>query len=85
EGAVSALLRFPPLKRLWTAQFTSGIGDMLGLLVLLLLAMQAAAVSGVSGDPVFGGGYRGMALVVAVVFGLRLLATLLFGAVLLGP
>ncbi|WP_435836788.1 dTMP kinase [Streptomyces albus] len=82
---MSALLRFPPLKRLWTAQFTSGIGDMLGLLVLLLLAMQAAAVSGVSGDPVFGGGYRGMALVVAVVFGLRLLATLLFGAVLLGP
>ncbi|NSC23110.1 dTMP kinase [Streptomyces albus subsp. chlorinus] len=85
EGAVTALLRFPPLRRLWTAQFTSGIGDMLGLLVLLLLAMQAAAVRGVAGDPVFGGGYRGMAFVVAVVFGLRLLATLLFGAVLLGP
>ncbi len=58
---------------------------MLGLLVLLLLAMQAAAVRGVAGDPVFGGGYRGMALVVATVFGLRLLSTLLFGAVLLGP
>ncbi|MGP3976844.1 dTMP kinase [Streptomyces sp. 8N114] len=85
EGAVTALLRFPPLRRLWTAQFTSGIGDMLGLLVLLLLAMQAAAVRGVAGDPVFGGGYRGMALVVAAVFGLRLLSTLLFGAVLLGP
>ncbi|MFE9330557.1 dTMP kinase [Streptomyces sp. NPDC006925] len=85
EGAVTALLRFPPLRRLWTAQFTSGIGDMLGLLVLLLLAMQAAAVRGVAGDPVFGGGYRGMALVVATVFGLRLLSTLLFGAVLLGP
>ncbi|RCG14191.1 dTMP kinase [Streptomyces reniochalinae] len=82
---MTALLRFPPLKRLWTAQFTSGIGDMLGLLVLLLLAMQAAAVRGVAGDPVFGGGYRGMAFVVAVVFGLRLLSTLLFGAVLLGP
>ncbi|OEV19823.1 hypothetical protein AN219_27590, partial [Streptomyces nanshensis] len=52
---------------------------------LLLLAMQAAAVRGVAGDPVFGGGYRGMALVVATVFGLRLLSTLLFGAVLLGP
>ncbi|WP_245979353.1 dTMP kinase [Streptomyces diacarni] len=85
EGAVTALLRFPPLRRLWTAQFTSGIGDMLALLVLLLLAMQAAAVRGVAGDPVFGGGYRGMAFVVAVVFGLRLLSTLLFGAVLLGP
>lgn len=82
---MTALLRFPPLRRLWTAQFTSGIGDMLGLLVLLLLAMQAAAVRGVAGDPVFGGGYRGMALVVAAVFGLRLLSTLLFGAVLLGP
>ncbi|MBQ1156754.1 dTMP kinase [Streptomyces sp. A73] len=82
---MTALLRFPPLRRLWTAQFTSGIGDMLGLLVLLLLAMQAAAVRGVAGDPVFGGGYRGMALVVAAVFGLRLLSTLLVGAVLLGP
>ncbi|MBO8194889.1 dTMP kinase [Streptomyces oryzae] len=82
---MTALLRFPPLRRLWSAQFTSGIGDMLGLLVLLLLAMQAAAVRGVAGDPVFGGGYRGMALVVAAVFGLRLLSTLLFGAVLLGP
>lgn len=85
EGAVRALLRFPPLRRLWSAQFTSGIGDMLALLVLLLLAMQAAAVRGVAGEPVFGGGYRGMALVVASVFGLRLLSTLLFGAVLLGP
>ncbi|GAA2606133.1 dTMP kinase [Streptomyces axinellae] len=85
EGAVSALLRFPPLRRLWSAQFTSGIGDMLALLVLLLLAMQAAAVRGVAGDPVFGGEYRGMALVVASVLGLRLLSTLLFGAVLLGP
>lgn len=82
---MGALLRFPPLRRLWSAQFTSGIGDMLGLLVLLLLAMQSAAVQGAAGDPVFGGGYRGMALVVAAVFGLRLLSTLLFGAVLLGP
>ena len=33
----------------------------------------------------FGGGYRGVALAVAAVFAARLLATLLFGAVLLGP
>ncbi|NGO67134.1 dTMP kinase [Streptomyces boncukensis] len=85
ESAIGALLRFPPLRRLWGAQFTGNIGDMLALLVLLLLTMQAAAVRGASGDAVFGGGYRGMALVVTAVFGLRLLSTLLFGAVLLGP
>ncbi|GAA2063138.1 hypothetical protein GCM10009801_06790 [Streptomyces albiaxialis] len=85
ENAVGALLRFPPLRRLWSAQFTSGIGDMLALLVLLLLTMQAAAVRSAAGDPLFGGGYRGMAFVVAAVFGVRLLSTLLFGAVLLGP
>ena len=85
ENAVGALLRFPPLRRLWSAQFTSGVGDMLALLVLLLLTMQAAAVRGAAGDAVFGGGYRGMAFVVAAVFGVRLLSTLLFGAVLLGP
>src|SRR5882757_7731887 len=33
----------------------------------------------------FGGGYRGIALAVAAVFAARLVATLLFGAVLLGP
>ncbi|MFG3254289.1 dTMP kinase [Streptomyces sp. NPDC048172] len=85
ENAVGALLRFPPLRRLWSAQFTGGIGDMLALLVLLLLTMQAAAVRSAGGDAVFGGGYRGMAFVVAAVFGVRLLSTLLFGAVLLGP
>src|SRR5690606_18507329 len=38
-----------------------------------------------SPDAYFGGGYRGVALVITVVFAARLLATLLFGAVLLGP
>ncbi|THA25231.1 dTMP kinase [Streptomyces sp. RKND-216] len=86
ERAVGALLRYGPLRRLWSAQFTGGVADVLGLLVLLLLALKAAAIAPVvGGDPVFGGGYRGVAFVVAAVFGARLLATLLFGAVLLGP
>ncbi|MFD6112000.1 dTMP kinase [Streptomyces yangpuensis] len=80
ERAVRALLRTPRLRRLWSAQLVSGIGDALALLVLVLLALQAAASEGA-----FGGGYRGAALAVAVVFGVRILATLLFGAVLLGP
>ncbi|NLU75532.1 dTMP kinase [Streptomyces sp. HNM0575] len=85
ERAVGALLRFGPLRRLWSAHLTSGIGDALALLVLLLLALQAATVRAAGADAVFGGGYRGMALVITAVFGARLLATLLFGAVLLGP
>ncbi|HWM37463.1 MAG TPA: dTMP kinase [Streptomyces sp.] len=85
ERAVGALLRFGPLRRLWSAQLTGGIGDALALLVLLLLALQAATVQATAGEAVFGGGYRGMALVVTAVFATRLLATLLFGAVLLGP
>ncbi|MER0244699.1 dTMP kinase [Streptomyces sp. HSW2009] len=80
ERAVRALLHFPPLRRLWSAQFVSGIGDALSVLVLLALSFQAAVAAGS-----FGGGYRGVALAVAAVFGARLLATLLFGAVLLGP
>lgn len=80
ERAVRALLRTPRLRRLWSAQLVSGIGDALALLVLVLLALQAAASEGG-----FGGGYRGAALAVAAVFGVRILATLLFGAVLLGP
>ncbi|CAM5459963.1 dTMP kinase [Streptomyces abikoensis] len=80
ERAVRSLLRFPPLRRLWNAQFAGGVGDSLALLVLLLLALQAAVAEGS-----FGGGYRGAALAVAAVVGARLLATLLFGAVLLGP
>ncbi|KUL35622.1 dTMP kinase [Streptomyces sp. NRRL F-4489] len=85
ERAVRALLRFPPLKRLWSAQFTGGVGDALSLLVLVLLALQAALYAPMGGQAAFGGGYRGAALAVTAVFGVRMLATLLFGAVLLGP
>ncbi|WP_328480543.1 dTMP kinase [Streptomyces sp. NBC_00377] len=80
ERAVRALLREPQLKRLWSAQLVSGVGDTLALLVCVLLVLQAAIVEGS-----FGGGYRGVAFAVATVFAVRILATLLFGAVLLGP
>ncbi|MFE7237352.1 dTMP kinase [Streptomyces sp. NPDC057580] len=80
ERAVRALLRVPPLKRLWSAQLVGGIGDALALLVMVLLSLQAAVLEGS-----FGSGYRGAAFAVAAVFGARILATLLFGAVLLGP
>ncbi|TQJ54729.1 dTMP kinase [Streptomyces sp. NBC_00080] len=80
ERAVRALLREPQLKRLWSAQLVSGVGDTLALLVFVLLVLQAAIVEGS-----FGGGYRGVAFAVATVFAVRILATLLFGAVLLGP
>ncbi|GAA2382711.1 hypothetical protein GCM10010420_00840 [Streptomyces glaucosporus] len=86
ERAVRALLRHAPLRRLWGAQLTAGVGDALALLVLVLLVLQTAVVvPATGGDPVLGGGYRGVALAVAAVLGVRLLATLLFGAVLLGP
>ncbi|MCX4818337.1 dTMP kinase [Streptomyces sp. NBC_01142] len=80
ERAVRALLRFPPLRRLWNAQVVGGVGDALAVLVLLLLSLQAAVSEGSFGD-----GYRGAAFAVAAVLGARVLATLLFGAVLLGP
>ncbi|WP_037827265.1 dTMP kinase [Streptomyces sp. NRRL F-5630] len=80
ERAVRALLRSQPLKRLWSAQFVGGVGDVLALLVLVVLVLQSAVLQGS-----FGGGYRGAALAVAAVVGARLVATLLFGAVLLGP
>ncbi len=80
ERAVRSLLRLPPLRRLWGAQFAGGIGDVLAVLVLLLLSLQAAIA-----EDSFGAGYRGAAFAVAAVFGARVLATLLFGAVLLGP
>ncbi|MCX4639706.1 dTMP kinase [Streptomyces platensis] len=85
ERAVRALLRFPPLKRLWSAQFVGGIGDALSMLVLVLLALQAALYVPLGGEAAFGGGYRGAALAVTAVFAARMLAMLLFGAVLLGP
>ncbi|MFE8007094.1 dTMP kinase [Streptomyces sp. NPDC057418] len=80
ERAVRALLRIPPLKRLWSAQLVGSIGDSLALLVLVLLSLQAAVLEGS-----FGAGYRGAAFAVAAVFGARILSTVLFGAVLLGP
>ncbi|MEU1278830.1 dTMP kinase [Streptomyces sp. NPDC005805] len=80
ERAVRALLRGQPLRRLWNAQAVGGTGDALGVLVLLLLALQAAVAS-----ETFGSGYRGAAFAVAAVLGARVLATVLFGAVLLGP
>ncbi|GAA0648921.1 hypothetical protein GCM10009535_28490 [Streptomyces thermocarboxydovorans] len=80
ERAVRALLRRPQLRRLWSAQLVGGVGDTLALLVLVLLMVQAAVAEGS-----FGGGYRGVAFAVATVFAVRILATLLFGAVLLGP
>ncbi|CAL9486887.1 Thymidylate kinase [Streptomyces sp. enrichment culture] len=80
ERAVRALLRRPQLRRLWGAQLVGGVADALALFVLVVLAVQAAIAAGS-----FGGGYRGVAFAVATVFGVRILATLLFGAVLLGP
>ncbi|MES4902597.1 MULTISPECIES: dTMP kinase [unclassified Streptomyces] len=80
ERAVRALLRHPPLRRLWSAQLVGGTADALAVLVLVLLSLQASVATGAFGD-----GYRGAALSVAAVLGARLLATLLFGAVLLGP
>ncbi|GGW95667.1 dTMP kinase [Streptomyces chryseus] len=80
ERAVRALLRLPPLRRLWSAQLVGNTGDALALLVLLLLSLQAAISEGS-----FGGGYRGAAFAVAAVFGARILATFIFGALLLGP
>ncbi|MGW2490547.1 dTMP kinase [Streptomyces sp. NPDC001606] len=80
ERAVRSLLRRPQLRRLWSAQLVSGVGDTLALLVLVVLVLQAAIAQGA-----FGGGYRGVAFAVAMVFAGRVLATLLFGAVLLGP
>ncbi|MFR9758085.1 dTMP kinase [Streptomyces sp. TR06-5] len=86
ERAVGALLRYGPLRRLWSARFTGGVADVLGLLVLLLLALHAAVAAPAAGAaPVLGGGYQGVALAVAAVFGARLLAALLFGVLLLGP
>ncbi|MFE3269756.1 dTMP kinase [Streptomyces sp. NPDC059215] len=80
ERAVRALLRQPQLKRLWGAHLVGSVADALALLVLVVLVLQAAVAEGS-----FGGGYRGVALAVSAVFAARVLATLLFGAVLLGP
>ncbi|MDH6111452.1 dTMP kinase [Kitasatospora sp. MAP12-15] len=75
-----ALLRLRPYRRLWVTQLIGGTADRLAFLVLLPLTVVASTAAGQ-----FGGGYRGVAFAVALVFAVRLAATLLFGAVLLGP
>ncbi|MFD5024581.1 dTMP kinase [Streptomyces sp. NPDC058373] len=80
ERAVRALLRFRPLKQLWSAQLVGGVGDVLALFVLVVLAFQTSLA-----QAAFGGGYQGAAFTVSIVLAVRVLATLLFGAVLLGP
>jgi dTMP kinase len=80
ERAVRALLRRPELRRLWGVHLVGGAADVLALLVLVVLVLQATAA-----QHTFGGGYRGAACAVAVVLAVRVLATLLAGAVLLGP
>ncbi|GAA1925113.1 hypothetical protein GCM10009716_36680 [Streptomyces sodiiphilus] len=85
ERATRALLRVPALRRLWEAQFTGAVGDALALLVLILLAVQASGWFPAGGEPLFGGGYRGVALAVAVVLAVRVAATGLTGVLLLGP
>jgi dTMP kinase len=80
ERAVGALLKIPALRRLWSAQLTGAVADRLGMLVLLYLTVQAVFTAGA-----FGGGYRGIAFATAAVLAARVVATVLFGAVLLGP
>ncbi|MGV9311236.1 dTMP kinase [Streptomyces sp. NPDC003691] len=80
ERALRSLLRVPTLRRLWNAQVAGGVADVVGLLVLVLLTLQAAV-----SDATFGDGYRGAAFAVAAVLGVRVVTTILFGAVLLGP
>ncbi|QDY78136.1 dTMP kinase [Streptomyces qinzhouensis] len=80
ERALRSLLRVPSLRRLWNAQVAGGVADAVGLLVLVLLTLQAAV-----SDATFGDGYRGAAFAVAAVLGIRVVTTALFGAVLLGP
>ncbi|WP_097231660.1 dTMP kinase [Streptomyces zhaozhouensis] len=85
DRARGALLQVPALRRLWEAHFTSGIGDALALLVLVLLTVQTALHVPSSGEPLFGGEYRGLALAVTAAFAVRLLGTGLAGVLLLGP
>ncbi|MFE9428927.1 dTMP kinase [Kitasatospora sp. NPDC006697] len=75
-----ALLRSRPYRRLWTAQLISGTADRSAFLVLLALTVVAAGTAGQ-----FGGGYRGAAFALTLVFAARLLAAGLVGVALLGP
>ncbi|MBM9505732.1 dTMP kinase [Actinacidiphila acididurans] len=80
ERAVGALLKIPALRKLWGAQLTGAVADRLGLLVLLVLTVQAA-----SGAGAFGGHYRGIAIAAALVFAARIVVAGVFGAALVGP
>ncbi|MFJ9695847.1 dTMP kinase [Kitasatospora sp. NPDC101183] len=75
-----ALLRNRPYRRLWTTQLIGGTADRLGLLVLLALTVIAAARGGQ-----FGALPRSLAVTLAVVLAVRVLASGLVGAALLGP
>ncbi|MFD7510203.1 dTMP kinase, partial [Streptomyces sp. NPDC059853] len=85
ERARRALLRVPELRRLWEAQFTGGIGDILAVLVVTLLSVQAAFHVTGDGEMLFGGGYRGVALAITLALTVRLAAGVLGGVLLLGP
>ncbi|WP_035847623.1 dTMP kinase [Kitasatospora azatica] len=75
-----ALLRLRPYRRLWVTQLVGGTADRLAFLVLLALTVTAA-----SSAEQFGGGYRGVAFALTLVFAVRLLAAGLLGVLLLGP
>ncbi|QMU74687.1 dTMP kinase [Streptacidiphilus sp. PB12-B1b] len=75
-----AFLRVPAYRRIWRTQLLGGVGDRLGLLVLLVLVWTAAGSSGA-----FGGGERGLLLAIAALFAVRLAGTALFGVALLRP
>ncbi|MBF9070611.1 dTMP kinase [Streptacidiphilus fuscans] len=75
-----ALLRVRAYNRAWRAHAVGALGDRLALLTLLALTVVA-----VVGAQALGGGYTGVMFAVAAVFGARIVATLLFGAVLLAP
>ncbi|WP_432051519.1 dTMP kinase [Streptomyces xiamenensis] len=85
ERARRALLRVPELRRLWEAQFTGGIGDILAVLVITLLSVQAAFHVTAGGEMLFGGGYRGVALAITLALTVRVAAGVLGGVLLLGP
>ncbi|WP_280688676.1 dTMP kinase [Kitasatospora sp. GAS204B] len=75
-----ALLRLRPYRRLWVTQLLGGTADRLAFLVLVALTVAAA-----SRADQFGGGYRGVAFALTLVFAVRLVAAALAGVALLGP
>ncbi|MFF7635544.1 dTMP kinase [Kitasatospora sp. NPDC008050] len=75
-----ALLRLRPYRRLWVTQLLGGTADRLAFLVLLALTVAVASQAGQ-----FGGGYRGVAFALTLVFAVRLAAAALAGVLLLTP